>query len=210
MEKWVPIERLFDDKKRWNNPSMLFIDYVPVYAEHIVPAEESGTNVNQKATTEPNIGWHPHMMKDGHVVLVSHDATHFRLALSHYEGGKRCEKILANCAEVYSNPGMGTIGRSITIKIFSELQEYLKYTSRSIYWLASGSDTDSEEKPDESHVCRSKLHDGFGVNIWDYNLKSINCGALRPIIEFTSNAIIKIEDAEFDGSTPEKAFKIRA
>lgn len=126
---------------------------------------------------------------------------------------KRCIKTLHKlCNKIYSNRKLGATAYCMRLDEFEKLHPTLKnaYT----YWLASMSVEVKDEKTSYDweglYIARKDAIYAGRLYCIEQFTSETESKSVRPIIMLPSNILVNIEDPYFDGSTPERALKIKA
>ena len=214
-----------------------FVEYVPDKASVTFSTEETNSENVQTAETEYDIGgWHPLIVRAGdkyHLYIISTHCSKFRLDIpvDHKKGNGGCctgvegeyqynhgIELLTKYATIYSNKELDVQGIPFTEKLFDALDRNL-IVKGDVYWLA---DTFSYKFHWAAgyplSVCglSAKYELKLGLkwitqsDIYKKECESAVCTmSIRIAVPFPNDIMVEINNPEHDGSSEEKALKLR-
>ena len=198
---------LLESPEKRENLEKLFIDFLPDKCHKALPKEETGGDTAQETETEYDLGWHITLAEDRTPILISHNATDFRICLKGRKGWENLEKVLHDyCKCCYSNIRLKAEGSCLPPEIFNGLSEFLRETENGkSYVLAKKLKT--RVRLYVSCVCHSKIDSRTMCYIKLNNEHEFIC-SIRPIVRLPKDIQIVMENGYYDGSTPERGLRI--
>lgn len=202
-----------------------FVEYIPDKAKVKFSPEETKTNEEQTAETEYDLGgWHPILLKQDNEYqpyLIATNSSKFELEIfpktkgyntlriigqNQYEVGV---KLLERYAKIYDNKSLTAQAVPINDKIFDALDEKLT-ASKENYYLAGTF----------SYKQRLKINDGkcyekiMGlewasgqVRLYGRPFSKL---PIRIAVKLPKDIMVQINEPQHDGSTEERAIKLKA
>ena len=208
MEKWILLAEWLSNKEEYEKRTQLFIDYKPTKQKITLPKEQTGWGFDQEVETEDNIGWHPLLHSNGKIYLIGSKPTEFELGLGTDSGFSNGPKTINQVCNLYASDTFRTESEHFTEKLFNTLPEHIKKQQR-IFWL-EGQKVEKEERWDVSSLYRVS---GDSVKITPLHYSNGRDSFLKlsvlPILSTSAKIMVNIGDDYFDGSTIEKALKIK-
>lgn len=206
MSKWVRAKARMQQTKLREATEKLFIDYIPKIGCVNLTSKLTGGNKGQEVKTEYDLGWHITVL-NGKLFLISHKATSFRITLYGKIGWENSENILQKiCRDCYSDTELDIVADYLTTEEFAQLSGYLQKTDEKMYCLGS------KKKSAYRLFVRCVIHGKIERRTLYYDKEDTKVElicSVRPRIELPDNVLLLTGDKEFDGSTPQKAIKIR-
>lgn len=182
-----------------------FIDYTPDVSSVTFTEAETGF-AQETAETELNLGgWHPFIQVKNDVYrghLIAESTTDFCLRISNpFDIGI---ELLQRYVKLYDNTALGAVGVSLTKETFANLHKSLRCASHGNYWLA-------ERYEGEEIIGWLLFYPVKGLysvqNGYIEGKNYYSCN-IRPVISLPQDIMVEIGNPEYDGSSPEKAFKL--
>lgn len=196
MQRWISLKHLLEDEDRYEEFSKLFVSYEPdVRCKNVVDAF-SGWYEEQQFETESGLGYHPIKIAQEKIGLISHKATTERLHLMGRAGKENGKMLVDSLSYVlYSSRKLEALAEGLHEDVYKALPEHLKKVYNYSYWMIT-----SENKI--KGVCLDGIDECTLRNT--YFVYSI-----RPQIILSNYTMVMIGDRRFDGTTPERALKIK-
>lgn len=206
MEAWVRAIELLNDSEKRSWLEQKYVGYIPTKGKFIAPSTLTGdksgrTKNDQIAETEFDLGWHITLSPKGKILLISHEATEFELALCWKSGWENYMVLLENLKEqCYGNSTLGTVPIRFDLKTHQSLSLRLKRTALRAYWL--------EEKNVKSlindkiffeyHAMGGKIKQGtfYRTDIYPSSLAF----SIRPLFSLPDDLLICIGSEKYSGS----------
>ena len=204
MSKWIPISEFLED----DSASRLFVKYRVNNKRLDISKDLTGWDSTQTLKTERDLNFHPIKDRKGNIYLLADRPTKYGLGLSGKSGFDHGAELFSIFAEMYSNHEIMGIGMPLTMELFDQIPENMKYLSDT-YWLATRCKTTSN---------RGLIY--YGYVFVGYVSKHKNDlyadkhvfyakNGIRPLIALPSNILINVGDNMFDGETPDTALRIK-
>ena len=188
---------------------------------------------SQEVETEGDLGgWHIFILGKNKYILMSHRATESKLGLGGEIGYENASQVLSDYGRMlYSSHQLNLEGSSINSKIIRRLSYWLKvndeemkrYWSEETYVVGDEKEKSSEMEYDVGcmrKLFRDSLPDGYyetfddsitlhRINSWISDNDEYEENSFRPVVVLNHNIAIMVGDEYYDGSTPERALRIR-
>jgi len=207
MEKWILLSEFLSDKARYDKLTQLFIDYKPDYNKMDFSIEKTGT-ANEIATTETELSWYADKGSGKTCYLISAQSTTFKLGLYGDRGFRNGIDVIKEYAELlYSCVDMKAKGIGITESFFEKLPKHIK-SLNDRYWIPES----SFDSDDEMYYEIKTIWEGIirpDMLFCSSGNRYKGCHSLRPFVRLSGSTLINIGDRYFNGTTPERALKIK-
>lgn len=213
MEKWILLGDFLSDKLRYEELTKLFVDYRPDCEKITFDGLESGATGNifrydQIATTENDLGWHVVKGRGKTCYAISAKLPKFHLCLCGNDGFDNGTTLITKYVEaLYGCKEMKAKGIGITKSFFKRLPKYIKEL-KGKYWIP--------ERQYDSDDCTYYEICTIDNGKFDSDMVACSSGnrysssnAIRPCVRLSSNTLVNIGDNYYDGSTPERALRIK-
>jgi len=199
--------KLMDTPEKREAFEKLFIDYFPDIGNKDFPKDKTGGDIDQDTKTEFDLGWHMTLNESGCPILISHNATAFKLTLKGEDGWRNLEEMLQDyCKCCYSSKILEAEGRCLTPEDFKKLSSFLKETEKEAFYVLA-KQFKSRSRLYTSCVCHTK--EGFRI-LQYIKMKEnfeLTC-SVRPTVLLPENVQLLLGDQYYDGSTKERGLRI--
>lgn len=199
--------KLLKNSKTRGTVEQLFIDFLPNAGRKSFESKYTGADVDQVAENEYDLGWHITLNEDGHPILISHNATEFRLCLRGENGWRNLEELVADyCKRCYSNTILKAEGCSLTPEEFKNLSDFLKEIENSKPYILA-KQFKSRARLYATYAYHGKS-DSRTLKYVKINNECQFICSIRPTVLLPDDIKLLVKNGHYDGSTPERGLRI--